>query len=144
MLKTSNVKKFCCVAVATILSISLCACKEKKGEEALANENTITTTEMTTETTVPWYNSVQEELRNKPNVSNVYRVVASNTRVYDADEGKVPIYFFNYNDTFVTDGDIGAEHKVKIKFKNRESGEIIEGFVIFDENTRNEFYELIN
>ena len=70
----------------------------------------------------------------------VYRVKATNTRVYNT-EGNLSD-FLSFGDEFVTDGELGFNETVKIWYKN-QNNEVIEGFVVFDEKTKAEYYEFV-
>lgn len=137
-----NIKKSCCVALSAVLAVSLCACKKDNAGKKDTTTETVTTIveRTTTQATEIWYKSVQTEINQKQNLGYVYRVKATNTRVYNT-EGNLSD-FLSFGDEFVTDGELGFNETVKIWYKN-QNNEVIEGFVVFDEKTKAEYYEFV-
>ena len=148
MLKLVDAKKICCVALATMFSISLCACK-KTNE---ANETTTTETSIEMEATATtittaienstdslWYTGIQNEIEHGNHFSYVYRVKATSTCVYNTSE-EVDAYL-SQGDIFVTDKEITYGNMVKVWFQT-DSGEVIQGYVAWNEISAG-YYECI-
>lgn len=148
MLKFVNVKKIFCVALATMSSISLCACQKNNGanettttETSIEMEATATATTTTIEKTTDnlWYAGIQNEIAQENHFGYVYKVNATSTCVYNTSE-EVDAYL-SKGDIFVTDKEITYGNMVKVWFQT-DSGEVIQGYVAWNEISAG-YYECI-
>lgn len=150
MLKLVDAKKICCVALATMFSISLCACKKtNEANETATTETSIEMGATATATTITtaieestdslWYAEIQNEIAQENHFGYVYKVNATSTCVYNTSE-EVDAYL-SQGDIFVTDKEITYGNMVKVWFQT-DSGEIIQGCVAWNENSAG-YYECI-
>ncbi|HJJ11690.1 MAG TPA: hypothetical protein OIM49_08145, partial [Clostridiaceae bacterium] len=86
-----------------------------------------------------WYAEIQNEIAQENHFGYVYKVNATSTCVYNTSE-EVDAYL-SQGDIFVTDKEITYGNMVKVWFQT-DSGEIIQGYVAWNENSAG-YYECI-